>query len=144
MSNAEQGYDYLRGIDTDPAALITFWKENDVTLSSTDTASEVGRAAAMHSKLFIVAQDAEGIAGTVWGTFDGRRGYVVHLAVRRDLRGGGLGTELMQRLEAEFKLIGCHKVHLFVEEHNTGVSRFYRKLGWQERSDITLFSKRMD
>jgi ribosomal protein S18 acetylase RimI-like enzyme len=135
---------YLRGTDVDPAKLVEFWRRNDITLSATDTAEEVGRAAAINSNLFIVALSGDDIVGTVWGTFDGRRGYVVHLAVRKGERGLGLGRELMERVEAQFKLLGCHKVHLFVEEHNRAVSDFYRSLGWTERTDLTLFSRTLE
>jgi ribosomal protein S18 acetylase RimI-like enzyme len=144
MSGTIPELDFRRGVDVDPEALVHFWRENDTTLSPTDTPEEVGRAAAINSNLFIVALSEGEIIGTVWGTFDGRRGYVVHLAVRRSERGKGIGTLLMERVEEQFRSIGCHKVHLFVEEHNSEVADFYRALEWEERTDITLFSKRME
>ncbi len=144
MNNTPPPLEFTRGSDVDPAALIDFWRNNDITLSATDTPEEVGRAAAINSTLFLVAYSGDEIVGTVWGTFDGRRGYVVHLAVCRDYRGRGIGTRLMEKLEERFRAIGCQKVHLFVEEHNRAVAELYRQLGWQERNDLTLFSKSLE
>lgn len=136
--------EFKRGSDVDPETLIDFWRNNDITLSPTDTPEEVGRAAAINSTLFLVACSEKEIVGTVWGTFDGRRGYVVHLAVRRKDRGRGIGSLLMEEVEERFRAIGCQKVHLFVEEHNREVAKIYHQLGWKERNDLTLFSKSLE
>ena len=144
MNSTPPTLEFKRGADVDPAGLIDFWRNNDITLSATDTPEEVGRAAAINSTLFLVACSGSEIVGTIWGTFDGRRGYVVHLAVRREDRGRGIGTLLMEEVEERFRAIGCQKVHLFVEEHNRDLAEMYRRLGWEERTDLTLFSKTLE
>ena len=99
-------------------------------------------AARLHSQLFIVGLSSEDtVIGTVWGVFDGRRGYVAHLAVDEPYRKQGLGSLLMEKVEAEFRRMNVYKVHLFVEEHNAAVGDFYRRRGYQERTDLTVFSK---
>ena len=130
------------GTEIDSLAIVDFWKKNDITVTPSDTPEQIACAARQHPQLFIIGCGPEDeIVGTVWGTFDGRRGYVAHLAVDRPYRNRGLGSLLMDRVEHEFKKLKCYKVHLFVEEQNTEVGDMYRRRGYSERSDLTLFSK---
>jgi len=134
--------EYLQAADLPAQDIIAFWKENSITVTPTDSPEEVEMAARLQPQLFIIACDRNSrIIGTVWGTYDGRRGYVSHLAVETPYRKLGLGSLLMERVEAQFKKLNCYKVHLFVEQHNAAVGDFYRCGGYTERSDLTIFSK---
>jgi ribosomal protein S18 acetylase RimI-like enzyme len=125
--------------------IVRFWRENGISVSATDTPSEIGKAAELHAELFIVAVERSGlIAGTVWGNFDGRRGFVVHLATRRDLRKAGLGQALMDELEARFRARGVWRIHLFVEKRNIEVVDYYLRRGYQVRDDLILMSRTLD
>ena len=135
-------FSYRQASDLDPAAIVAFWRANDISVSKTDTPEQLRVAARVNPELFLVAVDGDGaIAGTVWGNFDGRRGFVVHLAVRRDLRNRGLGRDLMERLEARFRELGAWRVHLFVERSNLGVIDYYRGCGFEIRDDLVVMSK---
>jgi len=134
--------EYLQASDLQAQNIIDFWKQNSITVTATDSPEEVEGAARLHPQLFIVALDPNSrIIGTVWGTFDGRRGYIAHLAVDAPYRALGLGSLLMEQVEIEFKKMNCYKIHLFVEEHNAAVGNFYRRRGYTEREDLTVFSK---
>ena len=41
--------------------------------------------------LVVLAEDERGVTAAVFGTFDGRRGWINRLATRADQRGSGLG-----------------------------------------------------
>ncbi len=129
------------GKDTDASAIIQFWKENNISLSGTDNAIEVAEAAKVFPELFLVAFHEGKIAGTVWGNFDGRRGFVVHFAVRKDLRKLGLGKMLMDKLEDAFRALGCKKIHLFIEKTNLVVESYYDRRGFKRRDDLIIMSK---
>ena len=132
--------------DVDPVEIVAFWRDNDVSLSPTDTPEQLRAAARVNPELFIVAAEGPSgpIAATVWGNFDGRRGFVVHLAARRDLRGTGIARELMDRLENLFRARGVHKIHLFVEKTNLDVIGYYRRRGFEVRDDLVILSKTFD
>jgi ribosomal protein S18 acetylase RimI-like enzyme len=131
--------------DVAPEAIVAFWLANDISISRTDTPDALREAVHANPELFLVAIDEDdAIAGTVWGNFDGRRGFVVHLAVRRDLRGRGLGRELMDRVEARFRAMGVFRIHLFVERTNLDVIDYYRERGFEIRDDLVLMSKTFD
>lgn len=139
---------YKNAVDIDTQKIIDFWKNNDITISTSDNIDEINIAKHIFPQLFIIALEKvssdrkeEKIAGTVWGNFDGRRGFIVHLATRKDLRGIGLGKKLMELVEYEFHKLNCYKVHLFVETHNIKVIDFYEKLGYKARKDVITMSK---
>lgn len=142
--------DFILGEEADPEKIVDFWLRNDITVTKTDTPRDVLTAARIFPKLFIVAQrkksDSSGgktkpVIGTVWGNFDGRRGYIVHLAVERSYRSRGLGRHLMDMVEEEFRRMDVYKIHLFVESHNESVGGFYTRLGYKKRDDLTVYSK---
>lgn len=136
-------YIFQSGRQIDAAKIIEFWQNNDVSLSATDTPEALRETCQINPELFLVALErhSHAIAGTVWGNFDGRRGFAVHLGVRRDLRGRGLGSALMAKLEQRFCDLGVFRIHLFVEKKNLAVVEYYEKRGFEIRDDLVLLSK---
>lgn len=84
------------------------------------------------------------IIGTVLGGFDGRRGYVYHLAVREDCQHNGYGTLLLENVVQALKNEGAGKIHLLVYRNNTSAHSFYTARGWHLRDDINIFSRVSD
>lgn len=80
------------------------------------------------------------IIGTVLGGFDGRRGYVYHLAVRQDCQRYGYGTLLLDNVVQALKNEGAGKIHLLVFRDNSSAQLFYAARGWHLREDINIFS----
>ena len=87
------------------------------------------------------AKTADGaIIGTVLGSDDGRRGWINHLAVRRDHQHNGYGARLVQALVARLTAAGCEKLNLLVVNNNAHVVPFYESLGFA--LDDNLFMAR--
>ncbi len=80
------------------------------------------------------------IAGTVLGGFDGRRGYIYHLAVHPDCQGRGYGQALLKRVCHELKELGALRIHLFVYGDNQAGISFYEHQGWIRRQDIQVMT----
>jgi ribosomal protein S18 acetylase RimI-like enzyme len=80
------------------------------------------------------------VIGTVLGGFDGRRGLVYHLAVDTAWRGRGIGSALMDELEARLMARGCRKAYLLVDGDYTEVKGFYEGRGW-EVMDVLAMGK---
>jgi len=81
--------------------------------------------------------------GTVIGGFDGRRGMIYHLAVASALRGQGLGSRLMNEVEARLRTKGCLKCYLIVLRDNKEAVNFYEGLGWGLMEQVLLFGKEL-
>ena len=80
------------------------------------------------------------MAGSVFGTFDGRRGWLNRLATSPDRRGEGVATTLVRELERRLLVKGCVKINLLVEPENADVVPFYERLGFHPRS-MTFMDK---
>ncbi len=117
--------------------------ERGVHVSRSDTPAEIEKKLARDPDLFLVAECDGRIVGSVIGGFDGRRGMVYHLAVDEAFRGKGVGSRLMDEVEARLRAKGCLKSYLLVAEDNHDVDTFYKKQGWKHMDTVHLFGKEL-
>ncbi len=101
-----------------------------IGVGRSDTREEIAKKLQRDPDLFLVAEDAvilseSKIIGTVIGGYDGRRGFIYHLAVERAYRGNGVGKMLMAEVEKRLAAKGCLKSYLLVTRENTDVIEFY-------------------
>jgi len=122
-------------------AVRDLWLSSGLVLSLSDMEEELHRVLPLHPELFLIAEMNNHLVGTVLGTFDGRRGYVHHLAVLPEFQIKGIGTALMNELESRYKKMNVVKIHLFIETFNAGVEAYYEKHGWSRRDDLIMMSK---
>ncbi len=116
------------------------WKNSGLSLGSSDTKDQVERLREMNPDLFLVGIKENEIIAVVVGAFDGRRGYVHHLAVDSHHRRKGYGRKMMEELHKLFSEKNIIKVHLFVEVEDEGGIEFYKKIGWHVRDDLEMMS----
>lgn len=88
----------------------------------------------------LVLKIRERLIGTALGGFDGRRGYIYHLAVHPEYQGQGYGKALFNYVTRELKVLGAAKIHLFVFNDNHEAISFYQSQGGKQRQDIQVFS----
>ncbi|MGE0354403.1 MAG: N-acetyltransferase family protein [Gemmatimonadales bacterium] len=91
-------------------------------------------AGARDGAIFLVARDAEGIVGTVqlhpaWAPNQPHRAEITKLLVHRRGRQTGLGTRLMQAVEAAAAQAGFSLLTLDAKR-GAPAERLYRRLGW--------------
>ncbi|HBY17982.1 MAG: hypothetical protein XE04_0954 [Marinimicrobia bacterium 46_43] len=126
---------------SDYEAVYNLWKAAGLYLSLSDTRKELHRMLDKHPELFLIAEEKDIPVGTVLGSFDGRRGYVHHLAVLPEFQNRGIGSDLLNVLEDKYREMGVIKIHLFIETVNAEVESYYQKKGWHRRNDIIMMSK---
>lgn len=120
--------------------IIDLWKRSGIEVSSSDTQEEIARILKRNPDLFLIGKENEKVIAVVMGAFDGRRGYVHHLAIDPDYQKKKYGKMMMDELIEKFQIKKVHKVHLFIEKNNKEVVDFYRKLGWEVRDDLIMIS----
>jgi ribosomal protein S18 acetylase RimI-like enzyme len=120
--------------------VVNLWKKSGINVGSTDTRKEIERMLEHNPNLFLIGKDNDRLISVVMGGFDGRRGYVHHLAVDPDFQRRGYGRMIIDDLIEKFRKMGVHKIHLFIEQYNRDVVEFYRTLGWEIRDDLIMMS----
>jgi ribosomal protein S18 acetylase RimI-like enzyme len=123
---------------TDFRAVRRVWKAAGLRISPSDSKKELDRTRKRDPDLFLVALQGKAVVGVVLGRFDGRRGWVNHLAVDPRRQSRGIGTALIRELEDRLRAKGCPKVNLHVESDNHEVVAFYEKLGYSQRGLIYM------
>ncbi|MHA2029930.1 MAG: GNAT family N-acetyltransferase [Candidatus Kariarchaeaceae archaeon] len=117
------------------------WLKSGLLLSLSDKKNELQILANQDSNNFFIVEREEEIIGTAICAFDGRRGYIHHVAVRPDYQNKGIGKLIMDRAMDFYKNIRAVKVHIMIERSNKDVINFYKSLGWEIRDDLYLMTK---
>ena len=120
--------------------VVGLWRKAGIEIVSSDTIDEVTRVLNRNPDLFLIGRVQEKIIAVVMGAFDGRRGYVHHLAVDPDYQKMGFGKSIMEALIEQFRTKNIQKVHLFIEKTNKPVVEFYNNLGWDVREELIMMS----
>ena len=122
----------------DPARLMDLWQAAGLRFHPDLVERELGSVLARD--LVLVDEEAGELTGTVFGTYDGTRGWVHRLATRPDRRGRGIASSLLAELERRLRAAGCPKVNLLIEPGHAAAASFYAKLGY--RPDELLFMEK--
>lgn len=80
--------------------------------------------------------------GTVIANYDGRRGWINHLAIDPEYRGIGFGGDLIEAAEAFLKERGALVISALIEDVNTPSMSCFEKHGFVCWAPIKYFSKR--
>jgi ribosomal protein S18 acetylase RimI-like enzyme len=132
----------IRAATTDDGArLVALWAAAGLLFRAEHVDRELTAVLARDPDLVLIEQDETGaLTGAVFGTFDGRRGWVNRLATRPDQQGRGIATRLLAELERRLLAKGCAKINLLIEPHNAAVASFYSRHGYQ--SDELIFMEK--
>ena len=128
-------------VPADRAGIIALWQRTRIARPWNDPGAEIDLHQTRDRHLLLVAEaPGDGLVGAVMGGWDGRRGWVYHLAVDPAHERAGVARTLLAELEARLGAMGCRKVNLLVRGDNLGVLDFYRKVGY-EGEDVRFMSK---
>jgi ribosomal protein S18 acetylase RimI-like enzyme len=120
--------------------VVQLWRKAGISVGSSDSKIEVEKMRERNPTLFLIGKIDDKICAVVMGGFDGRRGYVHHLAVDPVNQRRGYGKLMIDALRKEFLRLGVQKVHLFIQKHNREVVVFYQNQGWEIREDLIMMS----
>jgi ribosomal protein S18 acetylase RimI-like enzyme len=124
----------------DARGVIDLWHRTGISRPWHDLEAEIRLHARRDGDLLLVAFAGATIVGAVMGAWDGRRGWIYHLAVDPAWRGRGAGRALLEEAERRLAALGCPKVMLMVRAENLGVAGFYLRQGYGPE-DVRVFSK---
>jgi N-acetylglutamate synthase len=117
------------------------WSSNDgVGLTDADSQENIEYFLKRNEGLSFIAIKENQIIGSILGSHDGRRGYIYHLAVDENYRLNGIGKGLVLNCLKKFKELGLHKTHIFVFNHNDNAIKFWKRMNYSFRNDISIMS----
>jgi ribosomal protein S18 acetylase RimI-like enzyme len=99
-------------------------------LSPWDDDASLQAMARRNPGLLLVAAAGDEIIGSALGAWDGRRGWIYHVAIAPDHQRQGIGRELVARIEAGLRALGCPKVNVVVLDDNSEGVAFWIDLGY--------------
>lgn len=117
--------------------------EATVGVGRSDTREEVAKKLTRDPDLFLVATEGPTVLGVVIGAWDGRRGWLYHLAVDPGHQGQGVGTALLAEVERRLRAKGALKMCLLMWKNNEKARRLYQRRGYEELSDVAYLSKEL-
>ena len=121
---------------SDGAAVRAFWKMSGIQIRPGDDDRSLAAFGERNPGLFLLALDEHGLAATALGGWDGRRGWLYHVAVRADQRRRGLARRLVHIIEQRLRERGCPKVNLIVWEDNAGAMEFWEANGYTRATTV--------
>jgi ribosomal protein S18 acetylase RimI-like enzyme len=121
--------------------VVELWKESGLILRPGDERAGVELKLQRDPDLFLVAESDEEMLGVVLGAWDGRRGWVNHLAVRTGYRRSGIGKSLMNELEKRLIMKGALKVNAQIYQSNKESLAFFKSMNYEVHSDLIMIGK---
>lgn len=94
----------------------------------------LARLARRNPGLLLVASEGTRVVASALGAWDGRRGWIYHVATAETHRRQGLASKLVDQVEAGLRDLGCPKVSVLVRDENEDGRAFWRARGYDEGS----------
>jgi len=124
--------------------VLELWKTTGLVLRPGDDLEGIKIKLQRDPDLFLVAEENHEIIGTVMGAWDGRRGWINHLAVKPDHQRKGIGSALIQELEGRLIAKGAKKVNAQVYQWNAKSIEFFKAVGYEVHSDLVMIGKYLE
>ena len=130
---------------SDYEAVYAFWQRAGpgIAVRPSDRREEVEKKLTRDADLFLVAEQDARVVGVIMGVWDGRRGWLHHLAVDAAYGGRGIAIQLIEEVEGRLRAKGCLKVNLLVHRDNGRARRLYSRMGYQQMDALLPMGKKL-
>lgn len=122
---------------SDLPALFKLWKRAGLSVNNdmSREQKECWMMIELNPTSCLALWEGKKIIGSVFGTFNGRRGWIYHLAVDPKYQNKGYGKLLLNTVEKALKEKGATKILLWINYFNKKISSFYEKNGFSILKD---------
>lgn len=128
---------------SDEVEVIQLWNDCGLVVPWNDPVKDIRRKAGHSPDGFLVGEENGIVIATCMAGYDGHRGWLNYLTVAPARQGAGLGRRIVERAEEYLRAAGCPKINLQIRTSNLGTIAFYRELGYEEDSVVSL-GKRLE
>ncbi len=129
---------------TDYESVVALWRGVGFQVDDRDNAEGIARYTVLNPGLFLVAEAAGALVGTVVASWDGRRSIVYRMAVDPGWQRRGIGTQLMAEVERRLRTLGARSVALLAWRDDQRAVGFYEALGYEIEEGVAFMMKRLD
>jgi ribosomal protein S18 acetylase RimI-like enzyme len=111
----------------DESDVVQLWRDCGLTVPHNDPVKDIKRKIDLQPELFLVGVKSGRVIVSITAGYEGHRGWLNYLAVSADMRGRGIGRQMVQKAEKLLRSLGCPKINLHVRSSNVETISFYRK-----------------
>lgn len=125
-------------------SVIKLWKDAQLSFrpDGRDSPGEMRKQFEQDSDIILGAFVNGDMIGVIFGSDDGRKGWINRLAVHPDRRGKKVAQDLISALEDALKKRGRKIICTLIEDWNDPSFSLFNKMGYVRHDDITYLSKR--
>lgn len=129
-------------VNSDFPKLYTFWKKAGLTLAKFNREKQEFNSLLKHNpKSTLILEENGKMIGAVIGAYNGRRGWIYHLAIDKKYQKKGFGSFLYKTVEKKLKDQGATKILLGVDYSKLKITSFYTKHGFTVMNDAVVMIK---
>jgi N-acetylglutamate synthase len=127
----------------DYEAIAQVWRESGLGFSSAgrDRRDAFVQQLQQFPGSYLVAMKDDRVIGVVFGTHDGRKGWINRLAVVPEFRGRGIAARLVETCEMELERDGIEIIAALIEAGNNASGRVFEKMGYKTDVPVKYFRK---
>lgn len=131
-------------VSSDYDSLLSLWSRAELLFKpmGRDSRPHLERQLQQPTSIYLAAESAGRLVGSVLGTHDGRKGWINRLAVDPDFQKRGIASKLVAELESRLEALGIDIVACLVEGWNETSIEVFTRLGYKPFDDIAYFTKR--
>lgn len=121
--------------DDDFSDVYEMWKQAKLSLDTYENEKrEFENMIEINPDSCFVAVNEGKVIGSIFGTSNGRRAFIFHLAVHAEWQGKGIGKKLLTSVEIPLKKKHLKKLYVMVDSDNLQAIPFY------EKCDYTMYT----
>jgi ribosomal protein S18 acetylase RimI-like enzyme len=124
--------------------VVRIWKESGLPYkpNGRDRKSEIEKELKRGCAIFYVAEIEGKLIAVIFGTHDGRKGWINRVAVKPEFKQKGIARKLVEFVEQQFDEMGIEISAALIEDWNSTSMAVFTKLGYIKHDDVFYYSKR--
>lgn len=124
--------------------LITLWERASLEHKpkGRDRREKIEKEHRQNNSVFLVAELNGELIGSVFGSHDGRKGWINRLAVNPDFRKKDIARKLVHEAEKRLDELGIDIIACLIEGWNKESMKVFEKLGYEKYPDVAYYTKR--
>jgi ribosomal protein S18 acetylase RimI-like enzyme len=132
------------GSEHDIAAVLALWSSAGPARGATDTRAALEHLLRRDPAGLLLAECEGTPIGSLIAVWDGWRGNLYRLTVRRERRREGIATALLREGERRLQRLGASRLSAIVSADDHLAREFWRAAGYQQQAQRTRFVRQLE